>query len=166
MPPNKSVAPYAEMLGLDYGKMASLAAELGAKLIPTEEVLRRFSLGPKDLAQLLKDPQFRHMVTDFRREWSSPMSAKDRIKLKSLLMVEENLLTLHTLFSNTQTNPTARLSAFKQMVDLADAAPAKAGVEGGGSKFHLTLNLGSHAATPFTIDAVTQQIIDDKDENA
>ncbi len=153
------------LVGFDQPKMAALAAELGAKLLPTLEVLNRFSLTQADLSALLKDPQFRHMVADFRREWNSPMSAKDRIKLKALLMVEDNLLTLHTLFNNVQTNPVARLSAFKQMVDLADAAPKQASGGGEGSKFSLTLNLGAHVSTPFTIDAETQAVIDYKDEN-
>lgn len=150
---------------LDQPKLAALAAELGAKLLPTEEVLKRFGLTALDLKQLLQDPQFRHMVTDFRREWNSPMSAKDRIKLKALLMVEDNLLTLHQLFNNDLTNPTARLAAYDQMVKLADAAPKRESAAGGGSQFHLTLNLGSHAAEPFTIDAATQATIDAKEIN-
>lgn len=161
-----TTAVTASIGGLDQPKMAALAAELGAKLLPTTEVMKRFSLTQADLARLLKDPQFRHMVADFRREWNSPMSAKDRIKVKTLLMVEDNLLTLHTIFNNVQTNPVARLSAFKQMVELADAAPAKQALDGGGGKFHLTLNLGAHQAKPFTIDAETQAVIDVTDENA
>lgn len=157
---NPSTVATQAQSGLDQPKMAALAAELGAKLLPTEEILKRFGLDVIDLRKLLQDPQFRHMVSDFRREWNSPMSAKDRIKLKALLMVEDNLLTLHTLFNNAQTNPTARLSAFDQMVKLADAAPKKEGIEGGGGGFHLTLNLGPHATKPFTIDAETQATID------
>jgi len=150
---------------MDQPKLAALAAELGAKLLPTDEVLRRFQLTPQDLRLLLQDPQFRHMITDFRREWNSPMSAKDRIKLKALLMVEDNLLTLHQLFNNDLTNPTARLAAYDQMVKLADAAPKRESAAEGGSKFHLTLNLGAHAAQPFTIDAETQKFIDAKEVN-
>lgn len=159
-----SVATQAQST-LDQPKLAALAAELGAKLLPTEEVLKRFSLTPTDLRHLLQDPQFRHMITDFRREWNSPMSAKDRIKLKALLMVEDNLMTLHQLFNNDLTNPTARLAAYDQMVKLADAAPKKEHDGGGGSNFHLTLNLGAHAAEPFTIDAKTQSMIDVKEVN-
>ena len=151
--------------GMDQPKLAALAAELGAKLLPTEEVLKRFGLTPLDLKQLLQDPQFRHMITDFRREWNSPMSAKDRIKLKALLMVEDNLITLHQLFNNDLTNPTARLAAYDQMVKLADAAPKREAAADGGSKFHLTLNLGAHTAEPFTIDAATQATIDAKEVN-
>lgn len=161
----KSIAP-PELYGLDQPKMAALSAELGANLLPLEEVLKRFGLTIGNLKDLLRNPQFRHMVKEFKREWNSPMSAKDRIKLKALLMVEDNLLTLHTLFNNAATNPTARLSAFDAMVKLADAAPKVTAPEGGGNKFHLTLNLGAHQATPFTIDAETQATIDKTDQNA
>lgn len=151
--------------GVDQPSMAALAAELGAQLLPMPEILKRFEIDKDTLKALLKDPQFRHMVIDFRREWNSPMSAKDRIKLKSLLMVEDNLLTLHQIFNNANTNPTARLSAFDQMVKLADAQPKKESDGSGGSHFHLTLDLGPHATKPFTIDADTKAIIEAKDPN-
>ncbi len=158
--------PQSMMLaGLEQPMVAALAAELGAKLLPTEEVMSRFGIDRPALAKLLKDPQFRHMIADFRREWNSPMQAKDRIKLKALLMVEDNLITLHQMFNNVNMNATARLNAYEQMIKLADAAPKKDLIDGGGAKFNLTLNLGAHQAKPFVIDAETQATIEARDMN-
>ena len=151
--------------GLDQPQMAALAAELGAELLPTTEILKRFDLTEDALKHLLRnDAQFRMMIKDFKREWNSPMSAKDRIKLKALLMVEDNLISLHTMFNNINTNPTARMDAFKQMVTLADAAPKK-DVLGDGPKFNLTLNLGAHACEPFTISAEASAHLEAGDKN-
>ena len=148
---------------LDLPKMAALAAELGANLLPLPEILRRFDLDGPTLKVLLKDQQFRMMIKDFKREWNSPMSAKDRIKLKALLMVEDNLLELHKIFNNIDLNPTARMDAFKMMTELSDAKPKKEAIES--AKFNLTLNLGPHAAQPFEISAEAQGYLEAGDKN-
>lgn len=157
-----TIAPTVSSLELP--EMAALAAELGANLLPLPEVMRRFEIDPPTLKKLLADPQFRHMVKDFKRDWNSPMSAKDRIKLKSLLMVEDGLIELHKIFHNMDLNPAARMDAFKQMTELADAKPKKDALPEG-SKFNLTLNLGPHATEPFEISAEAQGYLEAGDVN-
>lgn len=157
------IIPAPIVSSLDTPKLAALAAELGANLLPLPEILRRFDLTGHALKVLLKDQQFRMMVKDFKREWNSPMSAKDRIKLKALLMVEDNLLELHTIFNDMKLNPTARMDAFKMMTELSDAKPKKDTPEG--SKFSLTLNLGPHTTEPFEISAEAQGYLEAGDKN-
>ena len=130
---------------------ASLAAELAVELLPVEEILKRFDLTAGQLRVMLKDPQFRSMIKQFRQEWHEAANAKERIRLKASLMVEDNLLELHALFNSIDVNPTSRLEAFKQMTQLADVLPSKESTYSG-PKFNLTLNLGQ-GAEPVTIDA-------------
>jgi orotate phosphoribosyltransferase-like protein len=144
--------------------MAALAAELGAELLPVPEILKRFDMSADTLRHLLKkDAQFRSMIKDFKREWNSPMSAKDRIKLKALLMVEDNLMELHRIFNNMDLNPTARMDAFKMMTELSDAKPKKEAPDG--AKFSLTLNLGPHATEPYEISAEAKTYLEAGDQN-
>ena len=135
---------------------ASLAAELAVGLLPLPEILTRFGLNQGQLQLLLKDESFRKMVRQFKREWHEASNAKERIKLKASLMVEDNLLELHRIFNQLDLNPNARLDAFKQMVVLADAAPKK---EGGsdGPRFNLTLNLGGEQKS-VVVDAVSEVV--------
>ena len=149
---------------LDLPKMAALAAELGAELLPVGEILKRFDLEAGQLRHLLKnDAQLRMMIKDFKREWNSPMSAKDRIKLKALLMVEDNLMELHRIFNQADINPTARMDAFKMMTELSDAKPKKEAPDS--AKFSLTLNLGAHRTEPFEISAEAQTYLEAGDKN-
>lgn len=130
---------------------ASLAAELAVGLLPVPDILRRFKLTRDQLKLMLKDHQFKQMIVQFKREWHDAANAKERIRLKAALMVEENLLMLDQIFNDLELNPQARLDAFKQMVTLADVAP-KADAAQTGPKFNLTLNLGNDSK-PVTIDA-------------
>lgn len=140
---------------------AALAAELAVGLLPIPDILKRFGKTSAQLKQLLRDPHFRGMVKQFKRDWNEASNAQERIRLKAALMVEENLLQLHTLFNTQDLSPVARMDAFKQMVQLADVAPKKD--ETAGPKFHLTLNLGD-TNDSLTIDANAVYDTDDQAE--
>jgi hypothetical protein len=143
---------------------AALAAELATKLLPLPEIIKRYDLTPAQLKDLLRDQQFRHMVNEFRREWHSPLSARERVRLKSSLAVEDGLIELYRIFKDLDYTPSARLDAFKQLVGLADMQPKKDAVESGPS-FSLTLNLGGESRT-VTIDATPGPALIDADADA
>jgi hypothetical protein len=134
---------------------AALAAELATRLLPVPEVMKRYNMTTAELTTLLADSQFKNMVRDFRREWESPMSARERVKLKSSLAVEDGIVELYRIFKDLDTVPAARIDAFKQLVGLADMQPKKEGAEAGPA-FSLTLNLGGtdeDISKTITIDA-------------
>lgn len=141
--------PPAPTVDLDH-MQATLAAEIGVGLLPLPDILKRFELTKDQLKLMLKDPQFRNMVRQFKREWNEASNSKERIRLKAALMVEDNLLALHQMFNNIDMNPGARLDAFKHMVNLADVTPRQE--EATGPKFQLTLNMGEQTK-PVTIEA-------------
>jgi hypothetical protein len=123
------------------GKHAALAAELGARILPLPDILKRYNISAAELKVLLKDEQFRHMVADFRREWHSPMSARDRVRVKAALAVEDGLIDLHQLFLDPEITPSARLDAYKQLVQLADMQPKRDDVGGPSAGFSITINI-------------------------
>ena len=138
---------------------AALAAELAVGILPLPDILKRFDMTSAELKVLMKDANFKQMVSQFKREWNEASNSKERVRIKAVIMVEENLLELHSIFNDIELNPSARLDAFKQMVSLADVAP-KTNAPDSGPKFNLTLNLGS-SREPVTIDATTV----DSDQN-
>lgn len=137
---------------------ASLAAELATKLLPVPEVMARHGLDAAEMQRLLADPQFKNMISEFRRDWEAPMSARERVRLKSALAVEDGLVTLYAIFKDIDLTPTARIDAFKQLVGLAEMGPKKDGAESGPA-FNLTLNLGgeTNAQKTLTIAAATTE---------
>ena len=124
---------------------AHLASEIASDLLPLGEVLKRHSLTMEHLQQLTQEREFNMMLEEFRREWSSPMNVKERIKLKALLATEDGMDELYMIFRNMDFAPNARLDAFKQLTGLADAMPKRDGGEGGGSGFSITINVGKNS---------------------
>tara|TARA_R110000772_G_scaffold51809_4_gene118867 strand:+ start:560 stop:1018 length:459 start_codon:yes stop_codon:yes gene_type:complete len=139
---------------------ASLAAELATKLHPVKEILARHNVTSSELLVLMTDSQFKHMIREYRREWNSPLSARERVRMKSSLAVEDGLVELYRVFQDKDIQPNARMDAFKQLVGLADMQPKKEAGELGPS-FSLTLNLGGDDASPITIEhAPTKEVTD------
>jgi len=126
---------------------AQLAAELAAGLLPVPDILHRYEKTPAQLKQLLKDPMFSRMVSDFAKEWNSPLTAKERIRMKSLIAVEDSLSALYAMFHNPANAPPARLEAFKQLAELADAKPKK-DAAADGSRFSVTFNIPASPTAP------------------
>jgi len=116
----------------------------------TKDILAQFSLSPDDLRTMLKDPGFRAMIKEYKQEWLSASNAKERVRLKSMLATEEGLETLWAIFQDMDIAPQARLDAYKQLTNLADAQPKKDS-SAEGTKFTLNIQLADHA--PILIDA-------------
>ena len=141
----------------------ALAAELAVGLLPLPEILKRFDLTPAQLKALMRDPQFRQMVRQFKKDWEDASNSKERIRVKASLAVEENLLELHRLFRDIDMNPTARLEAFKQLVQLADVAPKKDAPDVG-QRFSVTINIPG--AAPVAVEAPARVIEHEGDSDA
>lgn len=134
---------------------AALAFEIAAGLTALPDILSRFKITKDHLKSLLKrDPQFRHQVTEYKREWLAPKNAKERIRFKAQLAAEDGLLELYSIFKDQDAGLTQRLEAYKQIVSLADVAPKKDAVDTG-SHFSITINLGESPQEAITIAATT-----------
>lgn len=129
---------------------AALAAELATRLYPVADTLKRYSLTKGQLRHLMGDKQFRHQVAEYRREWESPLSARERVRMKSALAVEDGLMELYRLYHDVTAHPQARLDAFKQLVNLADMQP-KINAQAEGTKFQLNITLAGDSGNPETV---------------
>lgn len=119
-----------------------LAVELAVQISPLPEVLKRHGLTTADLRTKLRDPAFRHMVKEAKRTWQSDLSVKERIRLKSQVLVEDSLLGLYNIFHDGGMAAPARLDAFKQMARVAtvDAPDKEQGTMG--ERISININLG------------------------
>lgn len=136
-------------------EVASLAAELATKLYTVADTLLRFSITAAQLKLLMSDAQFRHMVADYRRQWNAPMSARERVKAKASLAVEDGLAELYRTYHDTDIHPQARLDAFKQLVALADMQP-KQNAQDTGTKFSLHIQLADSRAETVVIESAQE----------
>jgi hypothetical protein len=131
-----------------------LAVELAVKLRPVSELLSTYNLSRADLVRKLKDSMFRDMVKQAKALWESDLSVKERIRLKSQILVEDSVLEVFQILHNKENAIPARLDAFKQLARVAEVdTPTKTG-GGEGSRFTVSINLGD-TIKPVVIEGET-----------
>lgn len=134
-----------------------LAVELAVQISPMADILRRHDLTKEALRVKLRDPAFRHMVKEAKRVWQSDLSVKERIRLKSQVLVEDSLLGIYEMFNDQTLAAPARLDAFKQMARVATVdAPDK---EQGniGERISININLGEDRKVTLDSNVVDEQ---------
>lgn len=119
-----------------------LAVEIAIQIRPVAEILGVYNLSRKDLVRKLKDPMFRDMVKQAKSIWSSDLSVKERIRLKSQVLVEDSILEIFSILHNRDNAIPARLDAFKQLARVAEVDQPERGKGDTGSRFTVSINLG------------------------
>lgn len=118
-----------------------LAWELVAQISPVPDILRRWSMSFDDLKNKLRDPLFKSMVTETKKIWKSELNTKERIRIKSQLLVEDSLLDIYQIVSNNQLSPQARVDAFEKLAKIGDLTE-KDKKDSVGERVTITINLG------------------------
>jgi hypothetical protein len=119
-----------------------LAVEIAVQLRPVPEILKQYDLSRKDLVRKLKDPMFRDMVKQAKSLWNSDLSVKERIRLKSQILVEDSILEIFSMVHNRDNAIPARLDAFKQLARVAEVDSPDRSNADTGSRFTVSINLG------------------------
>lgn len=119
-----------------------LAVEVAVQIRPIAEVLVAYSLTRASLVRKLKDPMFRDMVKQAKSIWSSDLSIKERIRLKSQVLVEDSLLEIFSIVHAADMAVPAKLDAFKQLARVAEVDSPERGKGDSGSRFTVSINLG------------------------
>lgn len=139
-----------------------LALELAFEISELPEILARHGLTKEQLKAKLENPQFRRMVQDARATWKSDLSVKERIRLKSMVLVEDSLLELYSLFHNKDLAAPARLDAFKQMAKVATVdAPDQKGPEAG-QRVQINISIPGVAPVAATGESYVQEVISEQ----
>lgn len=123
-------------------KDSRLAVELAVKIRPVAEILQHYSISRREMADKLRDPMFRDMVKQARSVWNSDLSIKERIRLKSQVLVEDSLLEVFSVIHNPDNAIPAKLDAFKQLARVAEVDSPERGKGDTGSRFTVSINLG------------------------
>lgn len=101
---------------------AALAVDLASEVWPENVVFKNHGIDPIHGGHLLQQEWFRKMVDEAKREWSSITSAKQRIKLKTQIAVEQSIGDLFSIVTDANTPAAARVAAFKELKDVAGVA--------------------------------------------
>ena len=149
---------------------AALAMDLASDMRTEAEVFAIHSIDPIQGGKILKLPWFRSMVDQAKKDWESVGNARQRIKLKAQIALEESISDVYKIVTDTATPAAARVSAFKELKDLSGAAVATSDLGLGTSGPQVNIFLGgagaaaisinSHGMLPETVDVPSADIID------
>lgn len=106
----------------------TLAAELAADLIPSEQIFAKHGMTMQQGFQLLTLDWFREMVADAKKEWASIKSSKQRLRLKGQLALEEAIPEIYRMIHNEEIPGAARVAAFKELINVSGVAASTEGV--------------------------------------
>ncbi len=119
-----------------------LAIELAVQIRPVAEILIHYNLSRAELSTKLKEPMFRDMVKQAKTLWHSDLSIKERIRLKSQVLVEDSLLSIFQIIHDANNAVPAKLDAFKQLSRVAEVESPEKYKGDTGSRFIVQINLG------------------------
>jgi hypothetical protein len=82
------------------------------------------------------------MVKQAKSLCNSDLSVKERIRLKSQVLVEDSLLEIFSILHNRDNAIPARLDAFKQLARVGEVDQPERGKGDAGNRFTVSINLG------------------------
>ena len=97
-----------------------LAYDVATGLLPVHDIAHRHGISVKKLNQLCETEGFRKQVAQMRAEWESLENTSERIKHKARLAIEEGIVSLYELLTDTKVNAAARVAAAKELKDISD----------------------------------------------
>ena len=118
-----------------------LAMELAIEISELPDILERYELTADQLKEKLNNTQFRQAVREAKITWKSDLSVKERIRIKSMVLVEDSLLELYSIFHNKELAVVGRMDAFKSLAKVATVdTPDKEGTQAG-ERVHIQINI-------------------------
>lgn len=118
-----------------------LAFDLATQMSELPVILERYSLTAGDLQAKLANPVFQKIFRDAKALWSSDLSVKERIRLKSQALIEDSLLEMYRIFHDETVAPPARIEAFKTMAKVATVDGADQKGPEAGTRVNITFNI-------------------------
>lgn len=118
---------------------ATIAMELAAGLSDAAGVKSRYGISESQWAVLKRTPMFRSMLKEALERLAGDTNAGARIKLKSDVLLEDNLTVLDEIANDKQAQSGARIEAIKTMAQLAGRSQKEATQGGGQGAFSLNI---------------------------
>ena len=120
----------------------TVAAELAAGLSSPQSVRERYGITPAQWALLAKNPTFRQMLAEAIQRFKGDLNAGNRITLKAEVLLEDAMPELYHLAKDKLVPSAERISAIKQLAELAGRNAKKDDGSRAGGGFVLNINVG------------------------
>jgi len=129
--------------------LVKLAREIAMNVSPLENVLENNGIDQDTWSIIRNHSRFKQLLETETSNWSSAINTQERVKLKAAAMIEEWLPEAYTRLHDPGETLNSKTELGKLVRDLAGFSKNGVGVEGGGEKFSVTINLGADSQLKF-----------------
>lgn len=129
---------------------ATIAMELAAGLADSAAVKERYGISEAQWSILKRTPVFRNMLKEAIERLGGDTNAGARIKLKSDVLLEDNLPVLDEIANDKDAQSSARIEAIKTMAQLAGRTQKESTQGGGQGAFSLNIIIPGAGAVSVT----------------
>jgi hypothetical protein len=144
--------------------MRMLATELARDIRDPLDIIAGFGLTERDYDALSKTRRFQAMLAGASKDWAAAENTPERIKLQSMVLIEEALPKLFQELTNKENTLTSRADLFGRIAKiggLGNAPPAK---DHSGEQFSIVINLGSDKAPVIIQQDLPPRVTDDYED--
>jgi hypothetical protein len=135
-------------------RMLVLAREIAMNIHPVEDIIERHGIKREDFETILRNERFARLLEDAATSWEGALNTGERIKVKSLSMLEDWLASAYAMLHEPK-------HPLRDKVELAKLVGRFAGMgekstldTNTADRVNITINLGAekHVAAEFTIE--------------
>ena len=129
--------------------LVKLAREIAMNIHPLEDILKAHLIEPNQWENIQEMARFQSLLETESAQWNGALNTQERVKLKAAAMIEEWLPEANQRMHDRGESLSAKTELGKLVRDLAGFAKGGIGIEGGGERFSVTINLGADASLKF-----------------
>lgn len=126
---------------------------------PWKEVAASFGFSEQEALELLRQPYIQNIVDESSARFHSPQNIKERIREKSLVVLEQSLPYIFDIITNQNTPDAARNEAVKTVTKLSGLEAQQQAASG--ATFSLTIKT---ERGDFRLDASSPKVIEGETE--
>jgi hypothetical protein len=136
----------------------SLARELAMDIYPLETILEHHQITPETFNRIKSHPRFTALLQEHLHLWNASLNARERVDLKTIVMIEEALPELNARLHDPKEPLNAKVELFKALQRGAGIG-VNAKLDGvAGEKISITINMGSDKELKVVKELPTQVI--------
>lgn len=132
-------------LGPDiYGdqRMLVLAREIASDIYEIEDIIKRHGLSREQFETILRNPHFTKLLEDAAIAWGEALNTPERIKIKSLTMLEDWLTTAYQILHEPKYSLRDKVELAKLVGRFAGMGEKGVMDTSGGERISISINMG------------------------
>ena len=124
------------------GKLLAMAREIAMDILPIETIIANYGMSAHRFAVVRELPRFQQYVEHEILVWGTSLNASQRVKVKSISLIEEWLVHLNSEMHAATSTLASKVEAGKLVARLAGLGLNVAEAAGQSEQFSVTINMG------------------------